>query len=91
MKGFAQHRKAMEYTLNQWTSLVGYRERGDAAYQQMGWPEKAKFRPFGTRSQGLAVSLITPQGATGRATCYSLIETAKANNLDPFLLTSNMC
>jgi transposase len=53
----------MEYTLNQWTWLVGYCDRGDLQISNI-----------------LAENAIRPF-AIGR--CYSLIETAKANGLEP--------
>lgn len=53
-------RKAMDYALNQWDTLVGYCERRD-----------------------LQISNALAEGGNVSATCYSLIETAKANDLEP--------
>ncbi len=73
--------KAINYTLNQWNRLVVYLEY-----------------PFMTPDNNLAENTIrpfcvgrknwlfagTPEGAAASAAIYSLIETAKANNLDPY-------
>lgn len=79
MKG-SLTRKAMEYTLNQWISLVGYCERGDLHISNV-LAENA-IRPFALGRKAWLFA-DTPQGARASATCYSLIETAKANNLEP--------
>ena len=73
-------RKAMEYTLNQWDSLIGYCERGDLQISNV-LAENA-IRPFALGRKAWLFA-DTPQGARASATCYSLIETAKANNLEP--------
>lgn len=79
MKG-SLTRKAMEYTLNQWSSLVGYCERGDLHISNI-LAENA-IRPFAVGRKAWLFA-DTPQGAHASATCYSLIETAKANDLEP--------
>ena len=73
-------RTAMDYTLNQWPTLVGYCERGDLQISNV-LAENA-IRPFalGRRSWLFA---DTSQGARASATCYSLVETAKTNSLEP--------
>jgi len=73
-------RKAMDYTLNQWDTLVGYCERGDL-YISNVLAENA-IRPFAVGRKAWLFA-DTTQGANASATCYSLIETAKANQLEP--------
>jgi hypothetical protein len=73
-------RKAMEYTLNQWTWLVGYCDRGDLQISNI-LAENA-IRPFAIGRKAWLFS-DTSRGARASATCYSLIETAKANGLEP--------
>lgn len=73
-------RKAMEYTLNQWDTLVGYCERGDLQISNV-LAENA-IRPFALGRRAWLFA-DTSQGAKASATCYSLIETAKANELEP--------
>ena len=73
--------KAMQYTLNQWDSLVGYCEDGWLNISN-ALAENA-IRPFAVGRKAWLFS-DTPQGAHASATCYSLIETAKANQLEPY-------
>ncbi len=73
-------RRAMEYTLNQWPYLVGYCERGDLHISNV-LAENA-IRPFAVGRKAWLFA-DTKQGARASATCYSLIETAKANQLEP--------
>ena len=75
-------RKAMEYTLNQWAYLVGYCERGDLHISNV-LAENA-IRPFAVGRKAWLFA-DTTQGAHASATCYSLIETAKANQLEPWV------
>ncbi|MEX1056707.1 MAG: IS66 family transposase [Natronospirillum sp.] len=79
MKG-SRTRIAMEYTLNQWDTLVGYCERGDLHISNV-LAENA-IRPFAIGRKAWLFA-DTTQGAHASATCYSLIETAKANDLNP--------
>jgi transposase len=79
MKGMLT-RKAMDYTLNQWDTLVGYCERGDL--QISNAEAENAIRPFALGRKAWLFA-DTPQGAKASATCYSLIETAKANGLEP--------
>ncbi len=79
MKG-SLTRKAMEYTLNQWPYLVGYCERGDLQISNV-LAENA-IRPFALGRKAWLFA-DTTRGARASATCYSLIETAKANQLEP--------
>ena len=73
-------RIAMEYTLNQWDYLVGYCERGDLNISNV-LAENA-IRPFAIGRKAWLFA-DTAHGARASATCYSLIETAKANGLEP--------
>jgi len=70
----------MEYTLNQWDYLVGYCERGDLQISNV-LAENA-IRPFAVGRRAWLFA-DTTGGAKASATCYSLIETAKANKLEP--------
>ncbi len=79
MKGGAL-RKAIDYTLNQWEYLVGYCKRGDLMISN-AMAENA-IRPFAIGRKNWLFA-DTRKGAEASAACYSLIETAKANNLDP--------
>lgn len=79
MKG-SLTRKAMEYTLNQWDSLVGYCDRGDLNISN-ALAENA-IRPFALGRRAWLFA-DTTRGAKASAVCYSLIESAKANRLDP--------
>jgi transposase len=73
-------RTAMDYTLNQWPTLVGYCERGDLQISNV-LAENA-IRPFALGRKAWLFA-DTSRGARASATCYSLVETAKANNLEP--------
>jgi hypothetical protein len=59
---------------------MGYCERGDLKISNAG-AENA-IRPFALGRKAWLFA-DTPQGANASATCYSLIETAKANDLEP--------
>ena len=72
---------AMNYTLNQWTLLIGYCEDGRLNISN-ALAENA-IRPFAVGRRNWLFS-DTPRGARASATCYSLVETAKANNLNPY-------
>ena len=72
---------AINYTLNQWESLIGYCEDGRLNISN-ALAENA-IRPFAVGRRNWLFS-DTPRGARASATCYSLIETAKANGLEPY-------
>ncbi len=72
---------AMYYTLNQWDTLIGYCEAGHLRISNV-LAENA-IRPLAVGRRNWLFS-DTPKGAQGSATCYSLIETAKANGLEPY-------
>jgi transposase len=73
-------RKAMEYALNQWAWLVGYCDRGDLQISNM--LAENVIRPFAIDRKAWQFS-DTSRGARASVTCYSLIETAKANSMEP--------
>jgi transposase len=73
--------QAIHYTLNQWDLLVGYCEDGRLLISN-ALAENA-IRPFAVGRRNWLFS-DTPRGARASATCYSLIETAKANGLEPY-------
>lgn len=73
-------RTAMEYTLNQWEYLIGYCERGDLHISNA--LAENVIRPFALGRRAWLFA-DTSQGANASATCFSLIETAKANDLEP--------
>ena len=73
--------KSVSYTLDQWPRLVAYLDVGYATPDN-NLAENA-IRPFvvGRKNWMFAG---TPEGAAASAAIYSLIETAKANGLDPY-------
>ena len=72
-------RTAIDYTLNQWEYLVGYCERGDLNIANA----LAEYvRPFATGRKAWLFA-DTSKGAHASAVWYSLVETAKANDLGP--------
>ncbi len=73
--------KAIQYTLNQWDKLVGYTEAGFLKPDN-NVAENA-IRPFVVGRKNWLFS-GAPRGAEASATFFSLIETAKANGLEPY-------
>ena len=73
--------KAIQYTLNQWDLLIGYCEDG-RLHISNALAENA-IRPFAVGRRNWLFA-DTARGARASATCYSLIETAKANGLEPY-------
>ena len=73
-------RIAINYTLSQWGLLIGYCEDGRLNISN-ALAENA-IRPFAVGRRNWLFS-DTPRGARASATCCSLIETAKANGLEP--------
>ncbi|RDH44598.1 hypothetical protein B9G39_14790 [Zooshikella ganghwensis] len=73
--------KAAHYLHNQWERLVGYLD--DGTYPIDNNPAENAIRPFviGRKNWLFANS---QSGAKASANLYSLIETAKANGLEPF-------
>ncbi len=72
---------AINYTLNQWDRLVGYCQDG-RLHLSNALAENA-IRPFAVGRRNWLFA-DTARGARASATCYSLIETAKANGLEPY-------
>ena len=73
--------KAIHYTLNQWDKLVRYIDDGSTPISNI-LAENA-IRPFCVGRRNWLFS-DTPKGAKASALYYSLIETAKANGLEPY-------
>jgi len=73
--------KAVNYTLNQWNRLLVYLDH-PAMTPDNNQAENA-IRPFVIGRKNWIFS-GTPDGASASAALYSLIETAKANGLEPY-------
>ena len=73
--------KAINYTLNQWNRLIWYTEDGRVCPDN-NVVENA-IRPFAIGRKNWLFN-CTPEGASASACIYSLIETAKANGLEPY-------
>jgi transposase len=73
--------KALHYLHEQWPYLVRYVKSGD--YPIDNNPAENAIRPFVVGRKNWLFS-ATPKGATASANLYSLIETAKANGLEPY-------
>lgn len=72
--------KAISYTLNQWPKLIRYLENGNVNIDN-NRAERA-IKPFVIGRKNWMFS-DTHRGAQASAILYSIIETAKANGLDP--------
>lgn len=79
-KGY-KTRIAMEYTLNQWEYLTVYCDHGFLNISNA--KAENAIRPFAVGRRAWLFA-DTAHGARASATCYSLIETAKANQLEPY-------
>lgn len=73
--------KAIGYSLKQWDKLFAYTKDGRIAIDN-NLAERA-IKPFVIGRKNYLFSK-SPKGATASAVCYSIIETAKANKLNPF-------
>jgi len=73
-------RKAIDYAINQWDFLTGYCDDGHLHISNV-LAENA-IRPFAVGRKAWLFA-DTTRGAHASATMYSLIETAKANDLEP--------
>ena len=73
-------RKAIDYAINQWEFLTGYCDDGHLHISN-ALAENA-IRPFAVGRKAWLFA-DTTRGAHASATMYSLIETAKANDLEP--------
>lgn len=73
--------KALNYLHRQWPTLIVYVEHGDLRIDN-NWIENA-IRPFvmGRKNYLFCDSVA---GANATANLYSLIETAKANSIEPY-------
>ena len=72
--------KALKYLHNQWPRLIRYLENG--AYPIDNNPAENAIRPFAIGRKNWMFS-TSQAGAKASANLYSLIETAKVNNLNP--------
>jgi hypothetical protein len=78
----------MYYTLNQWEPLIQYLENGNVAIDNNS--AERQIRPFTVgRKNWLFMGSIA--GAKAGAVIYSLIETAKANGLNPEAYLRYVC
>ncbi|MDV6254383.1 IS66 family transposase [Vibrio sp. EA2] len=73
--------KAINYTLNQWPKLVVYAGHHELRISNI-MAENA-IRPFVVGRKAWLFA-DTSQGAKASAVCYSLVETAKLNGLEPY-------
>lgn len=73
--------KAVNYTLNQWEKLIVYVSDGRLAIDNNS-AENA-IRPFAVGRRNWLFN-DSPDGATAAATFFSILETAKANGLEPY-------
>lgn len=73
--------KALYYLASQWPRLINYIQSGD--YPIDNNAAENAIRPFVIGRKNWLFS-ASQQGATSSANLYSLIETAKANGLEPF-------
>lgn len=73
--------KALYYFHNQWDKLVRYLEDGRLCMDNNLLENAIRLFVLGRRNWLFA---DTPKGATASANLYSLIETAKANGLEPY-------
>ncbi len=80
--------KAISYTLNQWEHLIAYCDHGQLKISNV-LVENA-IRPFVIGRKGWLFA-DTPGGAHASALYYTLIETAKANGIDPFKYILHLC
>tara|TARA_Y100001933_G_C18910389_1_gene526474 strand:- start:94 stop:1101 length:1008 start_codon:yes stop_codon:yes gene_type:complete len=74
--------EAIKYCLNQWDKLIAFMYDGHIAVDN-NLAERA-IKPFVIGRKNYLFSK-SPKGAQASAISYSIIETAKANNLNPFL------
>lgn len=74
--------EAIGYSLNQWDKLIAFMKDGRIAVDN-NIAERA-IKPFVIGRKNYLFSK-SPKGAKASAMSYSIIETAKANNLNPFM------
>ncbi len=73
--------KAIHYAIEQWPSMLRYIEDGELAIDNNIAEREIKQLVIGRKNWLFA---DTPDGALANATMYSLVQTAKANGLNPF-------
>ncbi len=73
--------QAVQYCLNQWPKLLGYLEDGRLEIDNNR--AERDIRPFTTGRKSWLFS-NTPRGARSSAILYSLVMTARANNVNPY-------
>ena len=73
--------KAIRYTLNQWAYLIRYLEDGNLQIDNNA--AERHIKPFVIGRKNWLFNQ-TPRGADASAILYSLVQTAIANNLEPF-------
>ena len=73
--------KALKYALNEWSFLMNCFSSGEFRIDN-NYIER-HIRPFTIGRKNWMFS-VKPEGATASANLYSLVETAKANGIDPF-------
>ena len=73
--------KAIRYTINQWDTLVRYLEDGNLQIDNNA--AERHIKPFVIGRKNWLFNQ-TPRGADASALLYSLVQTAVANNLEPF-------
>ena len=79
---------AIKYALNQWEHLAAYCDHGQLKISNV-LVENA-IRPFVIGRKGWLFA-DTPRGAKASAVFYTLIETAKANDIDPYKYLLHLC
>ena len=72
--------KAIQYTLNQWDSLTYYVQNGEVSIDNNA--AERHIKPFAIGRKNW-LFMGSPDGAKAAATLYSLIETAKLNDVNP--------
>ncbi len=73
--------KAIRHTLNQWEYLIGY--CGDGRLHISNALAENAIRPFAVGRRAWLFADAS-HGARASAACYGLLETAKANKLEPY-------
>jgi transposase len=79
--------KAVNYTLNEWEYLAN--TFTDSDFEVDNNYIESHIRPFTIGRKNWMFS-VSSKGATASASLYSLIETAKANRIDPFEYLNNL-
>jgi transposase len=79
--------KALKYALNEWSFMMNCFTSGEFRIDN-NYIE-SHIRPFTIGRKNWMFS-VTPEGATTSANLYSLVETAKANGIDPFDYLNNV-